>query len=841
MRKKQKRFFIISMLALMLAVVSLQSAQNVSASTYYDSYSTVTNDMKNTIHNLISKQSFSLISNQTAIGYADHFMFQSNWKVGNNFPYSNDGSDAGTISDGTYTYNVGSTKGCYAYCRFLQYVFFNGKSDTNTRMYSDSSTVTADGIKNLLKTNGQAGEHLRIDNYHSLTFLGANNNGFYALSYEGGPIRLVYFTWSNFAAKYKGYRVWLYNVDTTVNSENTSSGSGSTTADTTAPTISRASVTDISNEGYTVSCTVSDDVEVYMVAFNTMATNHQMWEYLDVNAATKLLQYRVNTKDYDYVDGNYTTEIYVYDKSNNRSVYQFSKVYIDRTAPVISNYRVTDLSETGYTVLCDVTDDVSLYCVQFPTWTEYNGQDDIDTDWVTGTKSRGTLVSGNTYSFRVNISDHNNELGTYITHIYAFDSQGNATAVGVSANVQKEETSTEKQTLTLQGIDGNTYDVSDMKEDVVALFFGRTSCYNTNTMIAKAEELLNRGTSIKIVLMDVDETDSGMQNFAASHPNVLVAHKDGGYGTLMFQLLKEQGISTGSSVTLPGTILLNKERVISYASTGLDTSSLETAIGKLTTVPKAKTTETGKTGNAGTGTGTGTNQTSSTGQTAVSAGNTSSNGNSAVSAGAGVSGSAASTSESTGAGASESAAGASESAGSDGATATTYSSKIHAVSKKLAAGIKTTLNVTGDLKSQSDNLVWKSSNTKYATVSAQGVVTTKKAGIGKTVTITAKSTDGSGQKATYKFKIMKGTVQKVTAKASKTVKAGKSVTVKTTVKATSGANKKLSFTSSNKKYATVSSKGKVTTYKAGKGKTVKITVAATDGSGKKTTVKIKIK
>jgi uncharacterized protein YjdB len=88
---------------------------------------------------------------------------------------------------------------------------------------------------------------------------------------------------------------------------------------------------------------------------------------------------------------------------------------------------------------------------------------------------------------------------------------------------------------------------------------------------------------------------------------------------------------------------------------------------------------------------------------------------------------------------------------------------------------------------------------------------------------------------------MKGTVQKVTANAAKSVTAGKTTTIKTSVKATSGANKKLSFTSSNKKYATVSSKGKVTSYKAGKGKTVKITVAATDGSGKKTTVKIKIK
>jgi VCBS repeat-containing protein len=179
---------------------------------------------------------------------------------------------------------------------------------------------------------------------------------------------------------------------------------------------------------------------------------------------------------------------------------------------------------------------------------------------------------------------------------------------------------------------------------------------------------------------------------------------------------------------------------------------------------------------------------------------------------------------------------------SNGAATATDTSAItlKAASKKIAAGKKVELQVSGSTASNT-KLKWKSSNTKYATVSADGVVTTKKAGAGKTVTITAEAADGSGQKATVDIKIMKGTVQKVTASAAKTVTAGKTTTIKTSVKASTGANKKLSFASSNKKYATVSSKGKVTTYKAGKGKTVKITVAATDGSGKKTTVKIKIK
>lgn len=73
-----------------------------------------------------------------------------------------------------------------------------------------------------------------------------------------------------------------------------------------------------------------------------------------------------------------------------------------------------------------------------------------------------------------------------------------------------------------------------------------------------------------------------------------------------------------------------------------------------------------------------------------------------------------------------------------------------------------------------------------------------------------------------------------------TLKAGKKAKIKVKVTPKSAVNKKLSYTSSNKKYATVSSKGVVHTLKAGKGKTVKITIKATDGSGKKVVCKVKI-
>ena len=99
----------------------------------------------------------------------------------------------------------------------------------------------------------------------------------------------------------------------------------------------------------------------------------------------------------------------------------------DSTAPVIKNIRITDLTKDGYTVTCDVSDNVAVSRVAFPTWTSANGQDDLL--WKDGTVSNGTA------SFRVKKSDHGNESGDYITHIYAYDAAGNQSSANTGAYV----------------------------------------------------------------------------------------------------------------------------------------------------------------------------------------------------------------------------------------------------------------------------------------------------------------------------------------------------------------------------------------------------------------------
>lgn len=168
--------------------------------------------------------------------------------------------------------------------------------------------------------------------------------------------------------------------------------------------------------------------------------------------------------------------------------------------------------------------------------------------------------------------------------------------------------------------------------------------------------------------------------------------------------------------------------------------------------------------------------------------------------------------------------------------------RINGISKKIAAGkrVKLTAEVF-PANAGSKAVIWRSSNPKVATVSADGVVSVKKKTGGQKVIITALAADGSGVQASYQIKSMKGVVKKVAISGAKTVKAGKKLKLKARVTATKKANKKLLWISGNPKLAKVSSSGVVKTTKAAKGKKVKITAMATDGSNKKKIVTIRVR
>lgn len=150
--------------------------------------------------------------------------------------------------------------------------------------------------------------------------------------------------------------------------------------------------------------------------------------------------------------------------------------------------------------------------------------------------------------------------------------------------------------------------------------------------------------------------------------------------------------------------------------------------------------------------------------------------------------------------------------------------------KKSTSALKATVSAKEDAV-----VSWKSSNTKVVKVNAKtGKLTaTSKTGTAK-ITVTTKS----GAKATCTVKVQKARVTtKSIAFAKKSVSLKKGKSVKLTIKRNPiSATEKITWTSSNKKVATVDKNGKVTGKKAGKA-----TITAKTSNGKKATCKVTVK
>ena len=211
-------------------------------------------------------------------------------------------------------------------------------------------------------------------------------------------------------------------------------------ADTQAPTLSNVRITDVNADGYTVVCDVSDNVGVSKIEFPSWNIDiHQgedaNWIAGSVSGNTATARIPLSALKSGVIQGNYLTDIYAWDAAGNRSSIRCPIVYIDRTAPTLSDVRIVEQDSKGYILECKASDDKEVDRVQFPTWTEVNGQDDLAADWVHNSSITGTKVGDDVYRFRVNISEHNNEYGRYVTHVYVFDKCGNNVAIPIDARI----------------------------------------------------------------------------------------------------------------------------------------------------------------------------------------------------------------------------------------------------------------------------------------------------------------------------------------------------------------------------------------------------------------------
>lgn len=101
------------------------------------------------------------------------------------------------------------------------------------------------------------------------------------------------------------------------------------------------------------------------------------------------------------------------------------KVLIEMTSCEVSN-----ITSEGYTVTARITGLDNGAEILFPTWTDKNGQDDLT--WGSARLNNGKVI------YNIRNSAHNDESGTYNTHVYYTDSEGNLNVLGgIGATVPK--------------------------------------------------------------------------------------------------------------------------------------------------------------------------------------------------------------------------------------------------------------------------------------------------------------------------------------------------------------------------------------------------------------------
>lgn len=125
--------------------------------------------------------------------------------------------------------------------------------------------------------------------------------------------------------------------------------------------------------------------------------------------------------------GNQTVYVYgINIGSGQNTLLQQKNVYIsnDTQKPTISNIQVSDITTTGYTVTCTVSDNKGVTSVKFPSW--LREQTGNNAKWFDG------KISGNKASCRVSVLDLGNKKGVYYTHIYAYDKKGNQVSAPIN-------------------------------------------------------------------------------------------------------------------------------------------------------------------------------------------------------------------------------------------------------------------------------------------------------------------------------------------------------------------------------------------------------------------------
>ena len=158
------------------------------------------------------------------------------------------------------------------------------------------------------------------------------------------------------------------------------------------------------------------------------------WYTANKNGNTYTL--KVKTSNHNNEGGTYYTHIYAYDTEGKQAKRELTISVPEKGKPEIKNVEVSTPTRAGYTVTCTVESSTAITRVLMPTWTNKNGQDDLV--WHNAkVESQGN--GKYKVSYTVKTSDHNNEDGRYITHIYAYNSAGKEACYQITKDIEIPE------------------------------------------------------------------------------------------------------------------------------------------------------------------------------------------------------------------------------------------------------------------------------------------------------------------------------------------------------------------------------------------------------------------
>ncbi len=226
-------------------------------------------------------------------------------------------------------------------------------------------------------------------------------------------------------------------------------------------TISNVKVLNITSDSYTVSCNITGNVTRALFPTWPSAddSGNPIWHEGTISGNTASCV--IKKSDHGNKSGDYITHIYIYDSAGNSTAGAAPLVVMgDTQAPVISDIRISEIKMDSYTIVCKVYDNGGVTSVKFPTWP--SADDSGEPIWHEGT------INGDTASCVIKKSDHGNKTGLYLTHIYAYDMNGNMTAgrapgviIGdteppVIENIKITNVTEESYTITCTVKDNNT-------------------------------------------------------------------------------------------------------------------------------------------------------------------------------------------------------------------------------------------------------------------------------------------------------------------------------------------------------------------------------------------------